>query len=350
MPIMTDIKPYLEIVPAILSISALGFVIALYNATRNAAQSQIDKWKTISDTIKTNSDIQIRTIEREAAAIRSTSDSQLKLLEQELKGVRSELVQTEKQADRDKQRLAEEKNALAQENERLQKRLKEEIDKSGISPIDFALGINLQTFSDQFQESIAKLVERMEEIETRGHGTESPQWHLQLARAYMTQRQWRQAAEQFDNYVQDQPADYEAQFSRGVAYANSHLGKAGNLQALRAYNEAITHLPETFDRNRKGRMFIYRAAMLKRLDRLDQAESDLDLAEEYVDRPYETADLHYNRACIYAMSGNREKLMSAVRQLGNNHPQLRAIRNHLKDYFSSYADDKEFLSLTGNPR
>ena len=85
--------------------------------------------------------------------------------------------------------------------------------------------------------------------------------------------------------------------------------------------------------------------MLKRLNRVVEAESDLNLALSFADGGYELVDIKYNLACVYALKGERNKMLDMVRELKSQRRQIGAIRFHLTDFFSKCSDDKEFLAL-----
>ena len=87
--------------------------------------------------------------------------------------------------------------------------------------------------------------------------------------------------------------------------------------------------------------------MLKRLNRLDEAEADLLFAESLASAPYEVSDIKYNLAGVYALRRDRNKMMEVVAQLRSRPNQLAGIRAHLDDYFANYAHDPEFLALIG---
>ena len=172
-----------------------------------------------------------------------------------------------------------------------------------------------------------------------------PDTRLALAEGLMAQSKWIEASKKLEEYARAKPEDWEANNLRGVAFANSKAGFETDLASLRAYNEAIAFLPRDIEPNRKARLFAYRGAMLKRLGRLEEAESDLIIAKRHASRDYEVHDIIYNLAGVYALQRERDKLLGAVRQLSAKPRQLAAIRAHLYDYFEAYSNDDEFLRL-----
>src|SRR5262249_3948754 len=89
-----------------------------------------------------------------------------------------------------------------------------------------------------------------------------------------------------EEYAQYRPDDWESCYSRGVAFANARRGKQTDVASLRAYNDAIAFAPRMIDDNLRARLFSYRGAILKRLGRLDENESDLSLASKYATAYY----------------------------------------------------------------
>jgi Flp pilus assembly protein TadD len=178
------------------------------------------------------------------------------------------------------------------------------------------------------------------------HEEIDPDTTLALAKGLMAERRWLDAGKKFDEYARLRHKDWEASYLRGVAYANTRGGRETNLAALRAYNDAITFAPLD-DPNFRARLFVYRGAMLRRLGRLEEAEADLSMAKRYATRRYEVDDINYNLATIYALRGERDKLLNAVQKLEHSEEYLGAIRAHLNDSFQLFRDDQGFLQAIG---
>ncbi len=172
--------------------------------------------------------------------------------------------------------------------------------------------------------------------------TPAPTAFLTLAKAFMAQRDWEQAAHYFDAYTERQPDDWLAQLSRGVAHANSGHGTASNRAALRAYSEAIAAAPSDRDPRALARAAVNRGATFRRLGRLVEAEADMFLAESLTRDAAIRGDVLYNRACLFAMTGRTEEAIAAARGL-RGLPQAAALRAHLDDYFVDLRDDRRFL-------
>ena len=87
--------------------------------------------------------------------------------------------------------------------------------------------------------------------------------------------------------------------------------------------------------------------MLKRLNRLQEALSDLEIALPLAKETYETNDIRYNLACVHAMLGNRDKMLGFAYQLRDAPTQLNQIEFHLHDYFRRFEKDKDLLAILG---
>jgi len=177
-----------------------------------------------------------------------------------------------------------------------------------------------------------------------------PDWSLDLAKGLMAEGRWAEAGAYFDQYVSAMPggpSDWRVHYTRGVAHANSRSGLVGDQAAVRAYSDAITLAPADLDADLRARLFAYRGAILKRLGRLDEAESDLLLARTLATSEEMIADIAYNLACIYAMRADRQKLFTELTRLTGDRVYLAAIWSHLTDYFAEFQDDPEFLSRIG---
>lgn len=236
---------------------------------------------------------------------------------------------------------------LTAENEALRSQLEEALSASGITIDSMISGDVINQIGSELSQKIDALIGRMEQVEGQEVQVSNPEWHLELAKGHMARRRWSDAAEHFDAYTATYPDDVRTQLSRGVAYANMRGGLVTNLEALRAYNEAIAFADEGEEDWLRARLFIYRGAMLKRLERLDESEADLLIGKALAKTDYEALDVEYNLACVYAMKNDRVKLFAALKRLSGAKRELSAIRSHLDDYFSNFADDEEFLSLIG---
>jgi Domain of unknown function (DUF4062) len=168
-----------------------------------------------------------------------------------------------------------------------------------------------------------------------------------VADGLMAERRWLQAAKAYEEYAKSAPEDWQASYLRGVGYANARGGEETNRRALRAVSDAIAFLPADASPNFRARLFGYRGAAWKWLRRPEEAIADLIIARRYATASYETEDVLYNLACAYAIKGDREGMLNAVRSLAERHSTRLhdSIRPHLNDYFFAFREDKELLAL-----
>ena len=108
--------------------------------------------------------------------------------------------------------------------------------------------------------------------------------------------------------------------------------------------------PPTSTRTRRARLFTYRGAIYKRLGRTDEALADLGLARTLATANYEIRDNLYNIACVHAIRGDRDAMLQALRELGQQGGSFSNVRTHLDDYFASFRNDEEFKALVGVKR
>jgi len=296
-----DLEPWFAAASSALSLATLAFIINLAKLMSDAAKSRAE------------------------------------VLQERLSLSKDQLEQTEKWNSREQQRLSE-------ENNRLEAQLKSLLDSAGFTTQAMATGRSLASLDDESRELIEAVLAKLESAAAIVPIVDSS-WHLQAGRASAAAGNWPEAASHYDQYTLTHASDWQAQFMRGVAHANTRAGSESDLSALRAYNEAMAFAPISLDENTKARIFDYRGAILKRLSRLEEAEADLQMALNLASKPYEAADIKYNLACVYAMRGDRTRLFIAVNDLQTSPMCLAAIRGHLHDYFARFARDEEFLHL-----
>ena len=167
---------------------------------------------------------------------------------------------------------------------------------------------------------------------------------LQAAKALLAQGRWHEAASYLDEYVTIVSDDWEVQFSRGLAHANSRAGVEADIASLRAYNEAIALAPPSLDPDMRSKLYSYRGAMAKRLHRFSEAEADLLIAEGLAQSEERLRDIDYNLAGVYAMTDRREESLLRLRRLSGS-PLLGAVKGHAQDYFASMLEDPDFKML-----
>ena len=234
--------------------------------------------------------------------------------------------------------------------ENLAAQVREQMDRAGLTLGDLIQG---RSMDDAAIHSIRPIVEELSKSvkslqdEPKAGSTIAPDSLRTLARGELSVGNWLAGAKILDQYAQLRPEDFETNFSRGVAYANARDGQSTNIGALRAYNDAVVCLPESVDSNFRARLFTYRGAMMKRMQRFDEALADFRIAESFATEEYEVTDLLYNLASTYAMMGDRTRMMDTIRQIPSDSKALRAIQARRSDYFSKFVDDAEFLAAIG---
>jgi len=233
---------------------------------------------------------------------------------------------------------------------RLSAKVREQLDAAGLNLVDIVQGramtpsavAGIRPIVEELKNTV-KSIQR-EKKQTSDVDTDSLR---ALAHGELAVGNWLAAAKILDEYRRYRPDDFEANFSRGVAYANAREGHQTNVGALFAYNDAVASMPETLDANYRARLFTYRGAMFKRMHRFEEALADFRIAESLATAEYETNDLLYNLASTYAMQDDRERMMDVVRRIDRRSGIQDMIRARLKDYFIRYSDDEEFLQLIG---
>ncbi len=226
--------------------------------------------------------------------------------------------------------------------------VREQMDDAGLSLVDFVQG---RAMSASAVETIRPLVEELSQsVKALQNGQKSetsvdPDSLKTLALGELGVGNWLAAARILEEYARHRPDDFEANFSRGVAYANAREGNRTNFGALRAYNDAVASIPGSLDANYRARLFTYRGAMLKRMHRFEEALADFHIAESLATDDYEVTDLMYNLASTYAMMGERTSMMEVIRRFPAHSEIFTVIRARLGDYFNNFAHDEEFLAL-----
>lgn len=171
---------------------------------------------------------------------------------------------------------------------------------------------------------------------------------LDMAQALYASGDWLAAAHFYGEYLKAEPRNWEVHFVQAIAYANSRAGADAYRQAFLSLNAAIVYAPPDLDRNMKARLMGYRGADLKRLGRLEEAESDLILARRWATNTYEVEDTTYNLAGVYAMMGRRQEMLENLRRIAAA-PKWRAYIQQRQEYFATFWNDPEFRNLVGLP-
>lgn len=245
--------------------------------------------------------------------------------------------------DDEKSYIEREKNSIEKERDEIRYKMQHLLQDEGLTVSDIVID-QQRTITAHMDKKLQELLNRMEKI-NEDVSNSDPKSHLSMAEAFYSKQNWEKAAFHFDQALTNGDGDWEIHFSKAISFANMRGDTTSNLKALEGYNGAICFIPKDEEVNFKARLYIYRGAMLKRLNRLREAESDVKLGIRLTDRQYERLDGIYNLACIYAMEGDRQKMLSYVEQLKGQSRFLNGIRFHLKDFFSEFSNDKELLKL-----
>lgn len=304
--ILSDLQPWLALLSAVLSLSVLGFVIRLALLMRDAAGERI-----------------------------KALEERRGIVEERLKMKDEELTRTEKWYEKEVAQLKEQLSSLlARHGAALDASM---LNATSLPPLPAA-----------DSEQLATILERTRSLEdfpsTPPPPQQDPEWHLEIAKGYALAGDWISAARHYERYLQTDTTDWQAHFLCAVAFANSRNGGESDLAAVREYGAAIAYAPEGLPSRIRSRLYDYMGAMFKRLRRLDEAEAFLLLARRLAEKPYEAADIAYNLACVYAMSGRREEMMEVVRLLVREEHWRRILRSK-KEYFERYWSDPEFTVL-----
>ncbi|HEX3648759.1 MAG TPA: hypothetical protein VHV49_10030 [Pseudonocardiaceae bacterium] len=237
---------------------------------------------------------------------------------------------------------------------RVAPRLDRTLEAAGLDMVDLIAGKGVEDVANDLRNEMKSelnlLLEIIGNLQGKGVslGSVPAAALLEAAKGLMAQHRWGDAAKYLDEYAKSVD-DWTVQWSRGVAYANQRNGITSDVAALRAYNEAIALAPRDADLNDRARLLGYRGAILKRLRRLDEAESDLQLATRWATRDYEITDITYNLACVYAMLGRKHEMILAIRSL-RSIGALSLVTSHLDDYFVSVRDDPDFRAEIADDR
>ena len=161
--------------------------------------------------------------------------------------------------------------------------------------------------------------------------------HLSMAKVYSMGKEWAKAIEQFELAIPCTKKDWNTQMLYGIACANSRNSEY-YLKSVEAYSSAIAYIPDDAEISMKARLYVYRGSMFKRLNRLDEALTDLNYALNATDAEYETSDALYNVACIYAMQNNKKDFDNIIAQLETNEDDvtLERLRRRVKEYAPNF--------------
>ena len=144
-------------------------------------------------------------------------------------------------------------------------------------------------------------------------------------------------------------ANWEDYYIRAVNLANAREGHETDVEALRAYSEAIALSPAELPENDRSRLYAYRGAILKRLGRLEEAQQDLLLAQKWAREEREINDVLYNLAGVAALGGRRAEAISLLRRLVLRDTGWVGIVAESR-YFKDLQSDPDFRQFIGKGR
>jgi tetratricopeptide (TPR) repeat protein len=302
--VLKELQPILTALGAIFSIAVFGFLIRFFMLMRSALNESIKAVK-----------------------------EQKGVLTERLDKAQEDLIRTEKWYEREIAKLREQLASVMKSQD--------------VSAESFIHNRIEKSIKSGLRESLQPILKEMLVLESSAlmhdYKIKEPNWYLDVANASMTSHKWLDAAHHYDKYIEFNPRNWEVHFLRGIAYANVGSAEA-NVEALRAYSEVIALAPADLDRKTRARIHAYRGGILKRLRRLEEAESQLNLALTWANETYEKEDISYNFACVYAMRGQKDKMLQYLRPLLSKQWWRSLLASEMQ-YFSGYRDDKDFQQL-----
>lgn len=194
-------------------------------------------------------------------------------------------------------------------------------------------------------EQMKSRLRQLDVLRAKNHPSNENNWRQTVAASAFANHDFATAADQLDKISRVDGANWRVPFTRGVAFANQRKGAETDLEALKAYSEAIAVLPADLPGNIRAKLFIYRGAMLKRLGRLREAQADFEIGEELASSSVILADAAYNLAAVAAQLGDTDLALRYLDKLDGNSGFWQAVAAHRDDYFSSLAGHSKFESM-----
>jgi tetratricopeptide (TPR) repeat protein len=309
MDLLKDVQPLLSLISAVLSITVIGFVIRLSLLMRAALT------------------------ERTAAV-----EAQKGIVQERLLLAEDELTRTRSNYEREMSVLKERLSQLLSEG-------KVSLESLVLQPGSFDIRSEIKDAITSTMETILVLERGAGDLGITGKDVDS---QIEVAKALSLRGEWAEAGRHYDSYLDANPENWEAQFARAVAYANSKGDEDADLQALRAYSETIARMPESVEDDLRARLYSYRSAIFKRLKRLEEAESDLQLARRWATSRHVREDIAWNLACVYAMRGEKQSLLVELNNLVHDRHWREFIKSRYW-WFGDFLDDPDVKRLLGGP-
>ena len=230
------------------------------------------------------------------------------------------------------------------EMDRLQRELEHALQKTNLTREDFAQRPHALAVDNEARERVADALNDIAALETSSVSDTvlTADQFKDRGQAALVVGNWQQAAKEFNRYIELEPADWEAHYLIAVASANRRGGPDTDRDALKSISDAITFLPSNVGTNLRARVHTYRAAMLKRLGRLDEALADLEFAWGLASTEYERSDTAYNFACVFALMRDKQQMLHWLNQVPFDHRR----RLYESRYFEAFRTDPDFILLT----
>ena len=260
------------------------------------------------------------------------------VFQKRIDAIDEDLKRTEKWAGRNQE-------DLKSERDKLQNQLDKILIDADVDMNSYNLLNAVQKIGGEFKSSLKEISEKIEILETKPNDLNSA-LNISMAKAFASNGEWSKAAYQYDLATRGVSDSWELYFYKGIAYANSRGGEESYLKALQAYADAVVYLPKDIERNLRARLFIYKGALLKRLNRTKEAENYILLGLQYATANYEVNDGLYNLACIYAMNGDTDNFeKTSIKLRGQDSEKYEYLQYRVKEYAPKFNLDKQFCEV-----
>lgn len=255
----------------------------------------------------------------------STNNKMTEMKDVQIKMLEDEIQKTEKWKERKEEELI---NKIQE----LQKELNKTLEKTGGKEDAYNILKMIENHDKRLDGVLKQLIEKIEKIDIDENQYDF-NMILSMASVYALESKWEKAASMYEKACSLNPGNEELYFSCGIAYANSRLGRKNDIKALQYYSNAIVY----FSGNNNSffsRLFIYKGAMLKRLNRLNEAYETVKFGYNLATEYEEINDALYNLSCISAMQDEVENFNIYSEKLKNS---SKSTYNYLLQRLNKYA-------------
>jgi len=309
-----------SIINFILNLGALGFLISLIKLFNEAK------------------DQRLQLAEEQKKAIEKSLEERIKMISED--STRKDYWFGKEKESFERERTSNEKEIIRL-RELLDKKLKRNNNNSSAHTSEQNMPGNTNGINELIQSLEAKLVDQIRLISS--HDPIISESQVTLAKAKEANQYADFDAINVGFYIANGNETWDSYFDKAINISNLRDIPNSNLAAVRACNDSINAMPTDIAPNSKARVFAFRGAVLKRINRLDEAELDLSIAKKYATDENQIDDIYYNLACIYALQGNKEKMLENLNSIKTER-SIQYIRNHTSDYFKLYSLDADFNS------